>query len=253
LSYHASNKRCRNIITNSILWRPDEYESPIREGDWISEPSPDPDTTLDRVYLVLKCVPDTVKAIEFRKITPSGRLQVMAHQHFTISTTNYRPVKVLSQENSGSTLKVARDPSVPRKKPPLYWIHETGFIQDLPWDPGEWHWRTNLHLGDASFFGYTAKRGNTNARKITHSSNMLTFIQGLNLRNITATQMTARLWHNARPHKVGTFIWLTLNQGLPVGTWLQLMGIDPLCKICDLNTKETPQHCLLECPMAQRA
>lgn len=24
------------------------------------------------------------------------------------------------------------------------------------------------------------------------------------------------------------FIWLTLNQGLPVGTWFQLMGIPPL-------------------------
>ncbi len=65
--------------------------------------------------------------------------------------------------------------------------------------------------------------------------------------------MTVRLWHNARPRKVGTLIWLTLNQGLPVGTWLQLMGIDPLCKVCDLNTEESPQHCLFECSMAQRA
>ncbi len=81
---------------------------------------------------------------------------------------------------------------------------------------------------------------------------MLTFLQGLNLRNIITAQMTARLWHNARQRKVGTLIWVTLNQGLPVGTWLQLMGIEPLCKVCDLNTEESPQHCLLECSMAQR-
>jgi hypothetical protein len=56
---------------------------------------------------------------------------------------------------------------------------------------------------------------------------MVAFIQDLNLRNTSSAQMIARLWHNACPRKVGTFIWLTLNQGLPVGTWLQLMGIAP--------------------------
>jgi hypothetical protein len=100
----------------------------------------------------------------------------------------------------------------------LYWIFETGFIQDLPWDPSEWHWKTNPPLGDIPFFGYTAKRGYINTRKTTHPSNMLTFLQGLNLQNTTNSQMIARLWHNARPRKVGILIWLTLNQGLPVGT-----------------------------------
>jgi len=52
---------------------------------------------------------------------------------------------------------------------------------------------------------------------------------------------------------VGTFIWLTLNQGLSVGSWLKLMDIPPNCKVCNLGTEETPQHCLLECPMAQKA
>jgi hypothetical protein len=31
------------------------------------------------------------------------------------------------------------------------------------------------------------------------------------------------------------------------------MGITPICKICDSNVEESPKHCLLECPMAQRA
>jgi hypothetical protein len=65
--------------------------------------------------------------------------------------------------------------------------------------------------------------------------------------------MIACLWHNARPRKVGTLIWLMLNQGLPVGTWLQLMGIDPGCKLCNLNPEESALHCLLECPAAQSA
>ncbi len=82
---------------------------------------------------------------------------------------------------------------------------------------------------------------------------MTTFLQGLNLINTTIAQMTAMLWHNACPLKVGTLIWLMLNKGLPVGTWFQLMGIFPHCKVYDSNTEESPQHCLLECPMAQRA
>ncbi len=76
---------------------------------------------------------------------------------------------------------------------------------------------------------------------------MLTFLQGVNLQNTTNSQMIiARLWHNARPRKVGTLIWLTLNQGLLVGTWLQLMGITPQCKVYDSNAEESLQHCLLE-------
>jgi len=124
------------------------------------------------------------------------------------------------------------------KKPPLYWVFETGFIQDLPWDPGEWHWQASHPLRDAPLFGYTAKRGYKNARRMTHAPNILTFIQGLNLQNSTTPQ--ARIWHNARPKKVGTFIWLTLNQGLLVGTWLQLMGIPPIAKFVTEELKNLP-------------
>jgi hypothetical protein len=46
---------------------------------------------------------------------------------------------------------------------------------------------------------------------MTHTSNMLAFLQGLNLQNTTNSQMIAKFWHNARPRKVGTLIWLTLN------------------------------------------
>jgi hypothetical protein len=92
---------------------------------------------------------------------------------------------MLSQEKPGATFRVAREPPAPGKNPLLYWIFETGFIQDLPWDPREWHWRPNPPLGDFPFFGYTAKRGYTNTHKTTHTSNMQAFLQGLNLRNTT--------------------------------------------------------------------
>jgi hypothetical protein len=82
---------------------------------------------------------------------------------------------------------------------------------------------------------------------------MATFFKDLNMRNTSTAQLTARIWHNTRPRKVGTLIWSILNRGLPVGTWFQIMGLPPFCKVCDDNKEESPQHCLLECAMAQRA
>jgi hypothetical protein len=52
---------------------------------------------------------------------------------------------------------------------------------------------------------------------------------------------------------VGTLIWLILNKGLPVGTWLHTMGLPSLCKVCDACKEESPQHCFLECDTAQSA
>jgi hypothetical protein len=60
---------------------------------------------------------------------------------------------------------------------------------------------------------------------------MVTFLKDLNLRNSTTAQLTVRIWHNARPWKVGMLIWLIFNKGLPVGTWLQMMGLPSLCKV----------------------
>jgi hypothetical protein len=108
-------------------------------------------------------------------------------------------------------------------------------------------------MGDAPFFGYSSKRGYQNARKKHHSPSIITFIQDLGLHNSTVAQIVARMWHNARPRKVGALTWLTLNNGLPVGTWLQTMGIQAPCKGCDQGLQESARHCLMECTPAQKA
>jgi hypothetical protein len=132
----------------------------------------------------------------------------------------YTPVRVLAQDDHGATLKLAKDLFMPSKKSPIYWIFESSFIYDLPWDPGDWHWQSTRNMGDAPFFGNSSKRGYQNTRKTQHSPNIITFIQDLNLHNSTVAQIVAIMWHNARPRKVGTLTWLTLNNRLPVGTWL---------------------------------
>jgi len=77
------------------------------------------------------------------------------------------------------------------------------------------------------FYGYIAKKGYINARNPTRIPHMIAFIQGRGLRNTSTQQAIAKIWHNSRPKKVGTLIWLTFNQGLPVRSWLQIMGIPP--------------------------
>jgi hypothetical protein len=135
------------------------------------------------------------------------------------SPKGYHLIRVLSQERHGAPFRVAKElPSL--TKPPFLWIFDSNFINGLPWDWGEWHWQASSQMGDSPFFGYSAKRGYQNARKPTQSTNIYSFIQRLNLQNSTITQVMARIWHNSQPRKVDTLIWLTLNRGLPLGTWL---------------------------------
>jgi hypothetical protein len=211
MSHHPANRDNLARITASIPWNPEELNNRVQAGDWISKPDPSMRTSPDWIYYVLESYRGTAKVIEFKKITSSGIIKATTHAAITLSTKGYRPVRILSQDKHGSTLKVARDAPTLGKNPLTYWIFETGFIQELSWDPGEWHWQATPPLGDSPFFGYTAKRGYRNAQSSTHTPAMNTFIQGLNLSNSTTSQVTARIWHNSRPRKVGTLIWITLN------------------------------------------
>jgi hypothetical protein len=56
------------------------------------------------------------------------------------------------------------------------------------------------------FFGYIAKRGYKNAKGPSHSPGISKFVNDLDLRNSTTSQVVTRIWHNTRPRKVGTLI-----------------------------------------------
>jgi hypothetical protein len=253
MSYHVSNKKNKETIIDSIPWTLSKGPSPLKNGDWINDPAPSTGPPLEWIYYVLDATPSQARAIEFKRMTPDRRIQATTNQIITLVTSSYLPVRILSQESSKASLRITKELKTPNKKTPILWIFETRFIQDLPWDPREWHWKPTPPLRDAPLFGYTAKRGYINARNHACPPHMISFIQSLSLRNTTTQQAIARIWHNSRLRKVGTLIWLTLNQGLPVGSWLQFMGIAPNCKVCSSGAEETPQHCLLNCPMAQKA
>ncbi len=107
---------------------------------------------------VTAVTPNTVQAVEFQRVTPTSFIRVANSHVITLSIEGYHPIRVLSQERHGAPLRVARElPSL--TKPPLFWIFESGFIDGLPSDSGEWHWQASSQMGDSPFFGYFAKRG----------------------------------------------------------------------------------------------
>ncbi len=48
-------------------------------------------------------------------------------------------------------------------------------------------------MGDAPFYGYTAKKGYANIRKSNHKSSMKIFLDDLNLKNTSTAQLTATI------------------------------------------------------------
>jgi hypothetical protein len=160
--------------------------------------------------------PCSANAKEFKKVSGAGRIQATSSHDVIIPLERYKLVRVLVQEDHNAKLRLAKDVPPPGKRPPIYWIFESGFISDLR----DWHWQQTGNMGDAPFFGYSAKRGYQNARRKQHTPNIITFVQHLSLHNSTVAQIIARMWHNACPRKVGALIWLILNNGLSIGTWL---------------------------------
>ncbi len=193
MHFHVSNRNNKDIIIGSIPRRPDTFDSSAQPGDWIGNIAPSSGAPLDWVYYVLESLPNKTIALEFRRILTNGQIRGTSHQTHSLRSDNHFPVRVLSQEGHGATFRIARELPSASKRTTSYWIFESGFIKDLPWDPGEWHWKATHPLGDAPFFGYTAKRGYKNAKGPAHSPGITTFIQNLNLRNSTTPQVIARI------------------------------------------------------------
>ncbi len=206
MHFHASNKASKDIILENIPRRPNSFSPRAQPGDWVSNSAPRSGELLEWVYYVMDSLPDKVLALEFRRASANDQLRATSYQVHSLPHTNFSSVRVLSQERHGASLKVARDPPSANQRSTTFWIFETGFVENLPWDPGEWHWKEIHPFGDAPFFGYIAKRGYKNAKGPSHSLGIIHFINDLGLRNSTTSQVVARIWHNACPKKVGTLI-----------------------------------------------
>ncbi|CAK9870185.1 unnamed protein product [Sphagnum jensenii] len=94
---------------------------------------------------------------------PSHRLP---HHHHTPG--GLRTCQSLRSGQPSYNPQAGQGPPPSSKKPLLYWILGFGFISDLQWDLGNWHWQQTHNMGDALFFSYSSKRGYQNARKPHH-------------------------------------------------------------------------------------
>ncbi len=118
-------------------------------------------------------------------------------------------------------------------------------IQENCTSKGPPHWGTCPSLGTRLSKVIRTRRDRSRSLLSTPSSS-----------NSTSTtqqipNVLAIIWHNSHPRKVGTLIWLTLNCELLVGTWLQCMGISPMCKVCPNEVLESLQHYLFQCVKAK--
>jgi hypothetical protein len=132
MSNHVSNKKCKESIIASILWMLSESPSPLRNGDWINNPMPSAGEPFEWIYFFLDATPNQASVIEFKKMTPNGHIQASTNQAITIATSSFLQVRILSQESFGASLRIAKELKTPSEKTPIFWIFETGFIQDLP-------------------------------------------------------------------------------------------------------------------------
>jgi hypothetical protein len=165
VSFHPVNRLNKRRIIAIIPWDPATTTSKPMVGDWVSKKEVGQVTSSEWVYQIIDITHTTASAKEFKKSSGAGRIQATSSQSTIIPLEGYTPVRVLAQEGHGGTFKLAKDVLPPGKKPLIYWIFESSFIPDLPWDLGDWHWQQTGNMGDAPFFGYSAKRGYRNAMR----------------------------------------------------------------------------------------
>ncbi len=96
MTYHATNKNSREIIIASIPWNPTTYTNCFQAGDWINKRISGNNTALTWVYHVIRVTPNTVQAVEFQKVTPTGLIKAANSQVITLSPECYHPIRVLS-------------------------------------------------------------------------------------------------------------------------------------------------------------
>jgi hypothetical protein len=131
MSFHQGNSQNKELIINSILWNPAASNSRPLVGDSVSKRETHRNASPDWVYQIMETSQYSANAREYRKTSPTGRIQPSSSQNVIIPLAGYEPVKVFVQEYHGAMLRLTKNVPTPSKKPHIYWIFESGFISDL--------------------------------------------------------------------------------------------------------------------------
>jgi hypothetical protein len=137
MNSHASNRLNRDLIVANIPWDPATSNSKPLIGVWVNKKEADQTAPPEWVYQITDTNLTTTSAKEFRRSSSASRVQATSSHCTIIPLEGYEPIRVLAQDGHGTTLRLAKDLLPPGKKPPIYWIFESGFISDLPWDLGD--------------------------------------------------------------------------------------------------------------------
>ncbi len=96
MSFHPSNKQCKDIITFSIPWNLATFNSRPQAGDWVNKREPNSKAPLEWVYQITETAQNTACAKEFCKTSPTdhislpGGLNSEVHQFWC--QTEFHPV-----------------------------------------------------------------------------------------------------------------------------------------------------------------
>ncbi len=131
VSLQPINRLNRNFIIDSIPCDPAIANKNPVVGDWVSKRDSDRTNPPEWVYQITDMNHITASAKEFKKFSSVGHIQATSSHDVIIPLERYKPVRVLEQEGHGATLRLAKDFPPPGKKPPIYWIFESGFISEL--------------------------------------------------------------------------------------------------------------------------
>ncbi len=102
MTSHITNQINKDIIISSNPWNMDAFPNGFKIGDWINIKAMSHLAPLTWIYRMVEVFPNLVKAIEFRKISPSGFMRIVSSQEVTLSPACYHLVKVLSQKTWNS-------------------------------------------------------------------------------------------------------------------------------------------------------
>jgi hypothetical protein len=104
------------LIISSIPWDPATARKNPEVGEWVGKREPDLTAPPTWVYQITETNHVTANAKEYKRTSSAGRIQATSPHDVTISLEGYRPVRVLTQEGYGATLKIAKDIPPPGKK-----------------------------------------------------------------------------------------------------------------------------------------
>ena len=239
-------------IISRIPWNP-RRPLPPAQGTWLSSNQPERPSTAYHI-IENKENPGLLQALVFSIPTSRNRLTQQGEKPIAVPDRNLNFIRVVQW----SKLKkgfMSINPKKPVPDTDTVWLYEDGYVTDLPWDPGEWHWRKIGHLQESPFYAYSARRGYVQGiqclKKRTTADSSL---QEQGFHEIERKQIFSFLWHKTRPKNLNTFLWLSMSKGLATGDWLEktnMPGVEN-CQACSCDVQETPEHCFYDCNSARK-